>query len=130
MSKIALVEDEDLISTMIRLNLEMEGFAVRAFLDAESMLDAHAEGEAYDLIMLDIMLPGMSGEDALARLRERGVDTPVMMLTAKSDVETRISALQHGADDYLPKPFNVGELIARVNALLRRTRPDAQGQGA
>jgi len=66
------------------------------------------------------MLPGMSGEEALPRLRQHCPDVPILMLTAKQDVETKVSTLERGADDYLPKPFNVLELIARVNSLLRR----------
>ncbi len=121
MSKVLLVEDEELISTMVRLNLEQEGFSVQHFGDAESMLEyAESNPRSFDIVLLDIMLPGMTGEEALPKLRQHCPDVPVMMLTAKQDVETRVSTLNHGADDYLPKPFNVLELIARVNSLLRR----------
>lgn len=120
MNRIALVEDEDLIRTMIKLNLELEGHRVCAFGDAEGLLESNSAGDDYDLILLDIMLPGVQGDEALAELRARGVHTPVMMLTAKGDVESKIGALHRGADDYLPKPFDVRELTARVEALLRR----------
>jgi DNA-binding response OmpR family regulator len=121
MSNVLLVEDEELISTMVRLNLEQEGFSVRHFADAESMLEfAAVNPQAFDIVLLDIMLPGMSGEEALPQLREHCPDVPILMLTAKQDIETKVSTLEHGADDYLPKPFNVLELIARVNSLLRR----------
>jgi DNA-binding response OmpR family regulator len=121
MRKVILVEDEELISTMIRINLEQEGLAVESFGDAEAML-THVAGHpgSFDVVLLDIMLPGIQGDAALLELRRLGVDAPVMMLTAKSDVDTRVEALNLGADDYLAKPFNVRELVARVNALLRR----------
>jgi DNA-binding response OmpR family regulator len=121
MHTVLLVEDEELISTMVRLNLEQEGFAVQHFGNAESMLEfATSNPSGFDIVLLDIMLPGMTGEEALPKLRKHCPDVPVMMLTAKQDVETRVSTLNRGADDYLPKPFNVLELIARVNSLLRR----------
>ncbi len=122
MARVVLVEDEELIATMVKLNLEDEGFAVEHFGDAESMLeymqDNHAE---CDVVLLDIMLPGMHGDAALVELRKLEVAAPIMMLTAKQDIETRVDALNKGADDYLPKPFNVQELVARVHALLRRS---------
>lgn len=121
MHQVVLVEDEALIATMIRLNLEQEGLRVESFCEAESMLKwVEAQPGAAELFLLDIMLPGMSGVDALVELRRRGLRTPVMMLTARAEVESKVQALDLGADDYLPKPFNVRELIARVNALLRR----------
>jgi DNA-binding response OmpR family regulator len=127
MHKVVLVEDEALISTMIRLNLEQEGLAVESFCEAESMLDwTAAHPAAAELFLLDIMLPGMTGVEALVELRRRGISTPVMMLTARAEVESKVEALDLGADDYLPKPFNVRELLARVNALLRR----ASAEGA
>ena len=120
-ARVVLVEDEELISTMVRLNLEHEGFHVRHFDTAEAMLEfVTADPGAIDIVLLDIMLPGMDGAQALAELRRRAIAVPVMMLTAKSDVDSRVSALEGGADDYLPKPFNVRELVARVHALLRR----------
>jgi DNA-binding response OmpR family regulator len=121
MHKVILVEDEELIRTMIRLNLEQEGLAVEWYADAESMLQQVGSGApACDLFLLDIMLPGMSGVEALVELRGRGQTAPVLMLTAKSEVESRVTALDLGADDYLPKPFDLRELVARVGALLRR----------
>ncbi len=121
MNRVLLVEDEELISTMVRLNLEQEGFSVQHFADAESMLEfVEAHPQEFDIVLLDIMLPGISGEQALPRLREHCPDVPILMLTAKQDIETKVSTLERGADDYLPKPFNVLELVARVNSLLRR----------
>ena len=127
MSKVIIVEDEELISTMIRLNLEQEGFAVESFIAAEQMLEYVANHPTgLDIVLLDIMLPGMTGEEALPRLRALNATVPILMLTAKQDIDTRVNTLDHGADDYLPKPFNVRELIARVNALLRRQVSDGE----
>lgn len=122
MARVVLVEDEELISTMVRLNLEAEGFAVEHFADAESMLEYMRDNHAgCDLVLLDIMLPGMHGDAALVELRKLEIAAPIMMLTAKQDIETRVDALNKGADDYLQKPFNVLELVARVHALIRRS---------
>lgn len=122
MARVVLVEDEELISTMVRLNLEAEGFIVESFVDAESMLE-YMQGNhpECDVVLLDIMLPGMPGDAALVELRKLEIAAPIMMLTAKQDIETRVSALNLGADDYLAKPFNVQELVARVHALIRRS---------
>ena len=122
MTRIVLVEDEELIATMVKLNLEDEGFTVEHFADAEAMLEYMADNHAgCDLVLLDIMLPGMHGDQALVELRKLNIAAPIMMLTAKQDIETRVTALNQGADDYLPKPFNVQELVARVHALIRRS---------
>lgn len=82
--------------------------------------------EAFDLIVLDLMLPGQDGLEILSALRERGIETPVLVLTAKGEVEDRVEGLDRGADDYLVKPFAFPELLARIRALLRRGRPEAQ----
>ena len=125
MHRVVVVEDEELISTMIRLNLEQEGFDVTAFADAESMLEYLGRNPgACDVLLLDIMLPGMHGDAAVTELRRQGLRAPILMLTAKRDIDSRVNALNSGADDYLTKPFNIEELIARVNALLRRCAPD------
>ena len=87
--------------------------------DGEEAL-AYAEAEEYDGIILDIMMPGCSGLEVLKKLRENGNKTPILLLTAKSEIEDRIEGLDLGADDYLPKPFAMGELLARVRAMLRR----------
>jgi len=121
MPRILLIEDEELIRTMVALNLRRQGFEVDAFDRAEAMVDKAANG-GYDLILLDIMLPGISGPEGLKRLRRQGVTTPVIMLTAVKDVSTKIDVLNLGADDYLAKPFDLGELTARVRALLRRSQ--------
>jgi two-component system alkaline phosphatase synthesis response regulator PhoP len=119
--KILLVEDEELVGTMVRLNLESAGYHV-AWLRNGSEGAERAAAERFDLILLDIGLPGLNGLSVLRGLRKNGVETPVMLLTARSDVPTKVEALEIGADDYLPKPFDVAELLARVNAVLRRSR--------
>ncbi len=119
-AQIILVEDNDLIRSMIKLQLENEGFEVQDFSSAEQV--PSPPGNICDLIILDIMLPGQSGEEFLRNLREKGDNTPVMMLTVKNDISTRIHNLNKGADDYMTKPFNFKELLARVNALIRRSQ--------
>jgi len=121
--KIAVIEDDELISGMVILNLEKEGCSVTGFKDAESFM-AGMRGVNFDLIVLDIMLPGMSGEDLLKKLRENLVNTPVLMMTAKTDLQSKISSLNTGADDYIQKPFRMEELVARVGALVRRSRSE------
>jgi two-component system alkaline phosphatase synthesis response regulator PhoP len=118
--RIAIIEDDDLIRDMVRFKLEKSGYSVEAFPSAEMILD-QSEDTLYDLIILDLVLPGMTGQKFLQKIRNRGDDTPVLMLTVKSDIPTRISALDSGADDYLTKPFNMDELLARVKALIRRS---------
>ena len=82
---------------------------------------SYIQAGPYEVIVLDIMMPGMSGLEVLAKLREKGIKTPVLMLTAKAEIEDRVAGLEAGADDYLPKPFATSELIARVKALGRRS---------
>jgi DNA-binding response OmpR family regulator len=119
MPKIVLVEDEELIATMVELNLRREGFEVSSFDNAEEAL-AHLEDASCDAILLDIMLPGMNGPEALRTLRQSGVKTPVLMLTARHDLDLKVGTLEDGADDYLTKPFDMDELLARIRVLLRR----------
>ena len=119
--KIAIVEDDDLIRNMIKLNLENSGYRVKCFSSAESM-KRETEKEFYDLIILDIMLPGISGERLLKDIRSQGDDTPILMLTVKRDMPTRIKSLEGGADDYIVKPFNMEELMARIKVLIRRSQ--------
>jgi len=120
-SRLLLVEDEELVGTMVRLNLEQDGHTVDWHRAAEPALEAAAL-QPYDLVVLDIMLPGISGTDALAALRRDGYGGPVLMLTARAEVETKVASFEAGADDYLTKPFDVPELLARVKALLRRSQ--------
>jgi DNA-binding response OmpR family regulator len=119
--RILLVEDDNLIGTMVRLNLEQEGFGVDWHRSGEAGLQA-VHGTRYDLMLLDIGLPGKSGIEVAKELRKQGVGTPVLMLTARDDVQSKVSALDGGADDYLTKPFQMPELIARVRAQIRRSQ--------
>jgi two-component system alkaline phosphatase synthesis response regulator PhoP len=121
MHHVAVVEDEELIRTMIRLNLEREGYAVSCYDSAEA-LEEVLDAVAFDIILLDIALPGISGEELIERIRGRGIVTPVLMVTARSDVRMKVSTLEKGADDYLAKPFDMDELIVRVKALIRRSQ--------
>lgn len=116
-----LVEDDPLIAQAVRDSLQQAGFAVELLADAESA-DAVLSCTDYDLAILDIGLPGMSGLDLLRRLRHRGSPVPVLMLTARDALEDRVAGLNDGADDYLVKPFLVPELVARCHALVRRGR--------
>jgi DNA-binding response OmpR family regulator len=103
--KIAIVEDNDLIRNMVTLNLKNSGYQVKAFSSAES-IKLETNKEFYDLIILDIMLPGISGEMLLKDIRSRGDNTPILMLTVKSDMPTRIKSFEVGADDYIVKASN------------------------
>ncbi len=119
--KVAIIEDNDLIRNMIKFKLEKSGYTVVCFASAESMLDEAGE-EIYDLIILDIVLPGISGDEFLKKIRDRGDDTPVLILTVKSDIPARLKAFDRGADDYMIKPFNLDELLARAKSLIRRSQ--------
>lgn len=99
--------------------LEYHNYSVDAVYDGTSAWD-YAQNEQYDGIILDIMMPGMSGLEVLRRLRAQGCRTPILLLSAKGEIEDRIEGLDAGADDYLPKPFAMGELLARIRAMLRR----------
>ena len=121
MSKaIAVVEDDESIREMLRYYFQSVGYAVRAYESGEALF-AGEEGLGLPaLYILDIMLPQMDGIEVLKLLRAKGIATPVMMLTAKGEKEDRIKGFDTGADDYLPKPFDPDELLARVRAMLRR----------
>lgn len=118
---ILLVEDEAEIASFIRQGLGEEGYEVTWAVEGEKALEL-LDLEAIDLVLLDIRLPGISGIDVLKELREYWMDLPVMMLTALDAVEDRVKGLRIGADDYLPKPFDFEELLARIEALLRRSQ--------
>ena len=117
--QILLVEDGISLSNALKKILEQNGFSVDAVYDGLSAVD-YAENNRYDLIILDIMLPKMDGFEVIRNLRNDRIDTPVLMLTAKSTMSDKVSGLNYGADDYMTKPFNVEELLARVGALTRR----------
>jgi two-component system phosphate regulon response regulator PhoB len=130
-ARILVVEDEDALSALLEYNLQKEGFDVRLSADGDDAL-LSVEEERPDLVLLDWMLPGLSGIEICRRIRARADtrDIPVIMLTARSSEEDRIRGLDTGADDYLSKPFSVPELIARVRALLRRARPTLSAEVA
>ncbi len=120
--RILLIEDDPNILRGLQLNLGLEGYVVRAATDAASGLAAALEWKP-DVILLDIMLPGRTtGLDVCRDLRARGVQTPILVVSAKATEMDRVQGLNTGADDYLTKPFGLQELLARVNALLRRAR--------
>ena len=125
MSQLLLIEDDELVGTMIRMNLEAEGHDILWCRDGDEGLRRGIDGH-HDLILLDISLPGMDGLQILGRLRKGDVGTPVLMITARSDVDSKVRALDAGADDYLPKPFELAELVARVRALVRRSTADRE----
>lgn len=116
---ILLVEDETRVADFIRRGLAAEGWAVDHAADGEDALE-HAACNSYDVILLDLMLPGMQGQDVCRKLRARKSKTPILMLTALDSPEEKVDGLKIGADDYLAKPFDFDELIARVEALHRR----------
>ena len=119
MSHILVVDDEPAIVTVVRERLERDGFDVRAVASGEEAL-AHLDADPADLVVLDVMLPGIDGFEVLRQLRGAGHRLPVIMLTARDEDVDKIIGLELGADDYLVKPFNPRELSARIRALLRR----------
>lgn len=119
--KVLIIEDDKELSHLIAKRLKEEGFAVQQAFDAEEGM-SYATYEEYDVIVLDIMLPKISGYEVIRQLREKKVKTPILVLSAKGEIEDKVKGLQLGADDYLTKPFSFPELIARINALIRRTK--------
>lgn len=117
--RLLLADDEKELTNAISAILKHNNYTVDTVYDGRSALDWALTGN-YDGILLDLMMPEMNGLDVLAVLRSKGIDTPVIILSAKSEVEDRITGLDAGADDYLPKPFAMGELLARVRAMTRR----------
>ena len=124
--KVLYAEDEAQLSAAVVEILQMEGFDVTAVPDGISALEELKSGY-FDVVVLDIMMPGMSGMEVLQDMRARGDYTAVMMLTAKTTVNDRVSGLAGGADDYLAKPFSMRELVARVDALVRRNEEYRHG---
>lgn len=117
--KILVIEDEKLLADSIRSMLERKGFEVETVYDGATGAE-YAELGIYDLLILDVMMPKMDGLEVARQVRRKRCNTPVLMLTAKSDVQDRIAGLNAGADYYLTKPFDSGEFLASINALLRR----------
>ena len=126
--KILVVDDEELLVKGIRFNLENEGFQVDVAYDGATAVEKARTGQ-FDLIILDLMMPVLSGTEACMKIREFS-DVPVIMLTARSEDEDKLMGFACGADDYVTKPFNIREVIARVRALLRRSGGSAQQQRA
>ena len=119
--RILVVEDDRTLRMALVFNLEREGYEVRSAVDGEQGLAAARDGRL-DLIVLDLMLPAMSGLEVLRTMRAEGIDTPVVILSAKGGEIDRVVGLKVGADDYIPKPFSRPELLARVESVLRRQR--------
>lgn len=128
MTKILLVEDEEKLARFVELELKHEGYAVDKAFDGREGLEK-AEGGGYDLLLLDIMLPGLNGLEVLRRLRKAGNSMPVIMLTARDAVMDKVTGLDMGADDYVTKPFSIEELLARIRASLRKQTAQKQETG-
>ncbi|MBQ6589381.1 MAG: response regulator transcription factor [Butyrivibrio sp.] len=117
--KLLVADDEvELVNALVAI-LKHSNYTVDAVYNGNDALDYALTGD-YDGIILDIMMPGMDGTEVLSKIRAEGLSTPILFLTAKTEVEDRIKGLDLGADDYIPKPFDMGELLARVRAMLRR----------
>jgi len=125
--RILVVEDEKEIADGISKILESKGYKVDCVYDGIDGLDYIYSG-IYDLILLDIMLPGLSGIEIISRARKENISVPIILLTAKSQVEDKIEGLNIGADDYITKPFDGGELIARIGARLRKQTDPTEGK--
>lgn len=123
--KVLILEDDAKIASYLDKGLSEAGYMVHSAQDGEAGFEMAARGE-YDLIILDMMLPKLDGLSVLNKLRGRGIQTKVLVLSAKSKVDDRIAGLQAGGDDYLTKPFVFGELLARCQALLRRHAPNPE----
>lgn len=118
--KILIIEDKIKLANAVKRALELQHYIVDAVYDGEAGLDL-AVGENYDLIILDLMLPKISGMEVCRQIREEKIDTPILILTAKDQVNDKINGLDLGADDYMVKPFSFEELFARIRALIRRS---------
>lgn len=124
--KILLVEDEEKLARMVELELRYEGYEVTKVFNGRDGLELARSGQ-FDLVLLDIMLPHLSGMEVLRRLRREGSSIPIIMLTARDNVVDKVSGLDSGADDYVTKPFAIEELLARIRAALRK-RPAARAE--
>ncbi|MBO7360705.1 MAG: response regulator transcription factor [Clostridia bacterium] len=125
--KLLLAEDEKRMNRTLCELLKQEGYDVDSFENGEDAAYA-AESGIYDVIVLDVMMPGLDGFRVAKRVREAGVTTPILMLTAKSELDDKVEGLDSGADDYLTKPFMTRELLARIRALVRRGMPFSDGR--
>lgn len=124
MQKILIVEDEPNMRMGLKDNLEFEGYEVETAADGEAGLSL-IMNNLYDLVILDVMMPKISGFDVCKRVREKGIKTPIILLTAKGEEIDKIVGLELGADDYITKPFSLRELLARIKAILRRVESPA-----
>ena len=122
MTRVLIVEDEDHLAAGLKLNLEAEGYAADVEDTGEAALERLVDGGAFDVVLLDVMLPGLDGFEVVRRLREARQFVPVMLLTARSHTDDVLRGFEAGADDYLPKPFDLSILLARIRGLLRRRR--------
>jgi DNA-binding response OmpR family regulator len=118
--RILIAEDEVATAKALKLLLEKSKYSVDIVHNGNDAWDYVSDG-GYEVVVLDIMMPGMNGIEVLKKMRNNGIKTPVLMLTAKAEIEDRVAGLEAGADDYLPKPFATNELIARIKALGRRS---------
>jgi DNA-binding response OmpR family regulator len=123
--RILLIEDEHKLATAVKRALELQKYAVDIVFDGEVGLNMAVNEKAYDLIISDIMLPIIDGNVLCKKVREAGIHTPILMLTAKGQIRDKVESLDNGADDYMVKPFSFDELFARIRALTRR--PDGAG---
>jgi DNA-binding response OmpR family regulator len=119
MAKILVVEDEQQMAQVLKDNFEIEGYEVVVANNGETALNFILD-TSFDLVLLDVMLPRISGFDVCKTARQKGIETPIIMLTAKGDENDKVRGLENGADDYVTKPFSLIELLARVKAVLRR----------
>jgi len=126
--RILLVEDEEHLLKTIRLNLELEGYEVITAAEGPAALAQFRPG-SYDLVILDVMLPGLSGFDVCESIRDKDKEVPILFLTAKGTGEDKVHGLRLGADDYLTKPFNLEEFLLRVQNLVKRSRRIREEQG-
>jgi two-component system, OmpR family, response regulator MprA len=124
--KVLVVDDERAVRDSLRRALELEGYDVELAADgADALHRLQSDGQP-DAVILDVLMPGVDGLEVCRRIRSRGNSVPVLMLTARAEIENRVAGLDAGADDYLPKPFALEELLARLRALLRRMAPGAE----
>jgi two-component system response regulator MprA len=119
--EILVVDDERAVRESLRRALELEGYGVELASDGEEALQRLSQQPAPDAVVLDVLMPGVDGLEVCRRLRREGSGVPILMLTARAEVDSRVAGLDAGADDYLPKPFALAELLARIRALLRRS---------
>ncbi|THF72538.1 response regulator transcription factor [Cohnella fermenti] len=127
--KVLIIEDEPTIARLVTYNLSLEGYETEVVGNGAEGLH-NAIHDSYAIIFLDLMLPGMNGFEVLQKLRQNGVKTPVIILTARNAEEEVVQGLKLGADDYITKPFGVAELLARTSAVLRRSRNDGEEESA